>query len=294
VIIGAGAAFTAVGYTSQTLWVNRRARHRAANGLNGTGTDRRSGPRATRAGDAPLEQQAEDLAAAIDVMVAFVDGAARKTRGISCARQVEALIPVERQGSLTIEFINLAATDDATAADLQELAAEVCVQMAIELRGILGRLAAARPPEPAGTGGAPKPAFRARGDEAGDGGDDEDEDHEDEEMAVARKRRERHDEAAKPRWEKAAEELDALTAAYEASAPKSAAERPAEAPAPPAKADKPRATPKKATPRKSTPKKASPKPAEPKSTPHRSSAAGQSAAALTGEVRKPRSRKKSL
>jgi hypothetical protein len=141
--IGAGLAFAVMGYTIQETLI---ARHKLrASTL--PRRERRHGERATEVAGATLEQQAEDLAAAIDVMVAFIDGAARANRARSCAKQITALVAPERRGTMTVKFLGMV-EGDAPAAEIKEAAEEVCVQMAIELRGILNRAKARHHGEP--------------------------------------------------------------------------------------------------------------------------------------------------
>ena len=134
-IVGAGAAFAVAGYTLQEILI---ARHKLRAGSTLPRLERRRVDRATEAAGATLEQQAEDLAAAIDVMVAFVDGPPRSHRARACAKQIAALVTPERRGSMTVRFLEMVEAEGALP-ELQKAAEEVCLQMALELRGIITR-----------------------------------------------------------------------------------------------------------------------------------------------------------
>jgi hypothetical protein len=202
--LAAGVAVAVGGYTVQELMIRRRMLRNHGMALR---RERRQAERATEWKGANLGQVAEDLATAIDVMVAFVDGPTRLTRARSCARQVEALVPAEQRGGLTVKFLEMV-NADATAEDMSAMAEEVCVQMAVELRALLARIAAARELTPeAATPVKPRAAQV------------EEEVEEDEDARRAREQRERQELAAaqQPRWARATAELERLSSEYEGS-----------------------------------------------------------------------------
>lgn len=168
VIVAAGGAVTLLGYSGQTAWINRRSRKREAGG--GTGVERRQGRRATAGGRSAPAELAAQLAAAIDVMVTYIDGAETPSRAQAAARQVALVIPEENRGDLLNYFfqqVSLGTPDTVGSA-----AEAACLQMAIELRALLARAEAERefaspprevpPAEPPPLAAAPRRPSRAR------------------------------------------------------------------------------------------------------------------------------------
>ncbi|MHB8509689.1 MAG: hypothetical protein ACYDGR_13745 [Candidatus Dormibacteria bacterium] len=123
------------GYFGQEALIKRKKLRATGFGLR---TERRHRERATEVAGTTPERQAADLALAIDAMIEFIDGPARARQTKACAAKVASLVPPERRGPLTLRFLQMV-EERATPSSCQQLAEDVCVQMAVELRAINAR-----------------------------------------------------------------------------------------------------------------------------------------------------------
>jgi len=131
-------------YAAAETWTSRRAsRRRAKVELRAHGfEERRKGARATEVAGRTDEQQAQDVAQAMEILVAFVDERPNLLKTRAVVRRVKKLVPPEQRGELTAKFLDHAGLG-ATPVALQRDAEQVCLQMAVELRAIRNRIAAA-------------------------------------------------------------------------------------------------------------------------------------------------------
>jgi hypothetical protein len=140
---GVGIPFALGLYLFAEAWTHRRAvRRQAAVEARARASDRRLGNRATEVAGATDEQQVEDLTRAIDIMVAFIDERLNLVKTRTVVRQLTELMPTERRGVLTSKFLDHAELG-ATPVELRSEAEQVCLQLAVELRAVRNRMAAA-------------------------------------------------------------------------------------------------------------------------------------------------------
>jgi len=139
--VGLAFAIALIGYLVQDRIARRRQAHQQADAAGRTGTEARLEQRQRDraiSGKDP-EQQAADLYAAIDALVAFVEGPAHPVRARSCAAQLSVLIGGDMRGRPISSFLALSESD-ASPREMQAAAQELALKLAVELRRLRARL----------------------------------------------------------------------------------------------------------------------------------------------------------